>query len=74
MDYKAEIKVSEDPENVCKCLLPEKISRERSTLSLEKGKGSLKIKVEAKDAVAFRATMNSVTQALAVYSKTKRIK
>ena len=73
MDYKAEIKVSEDPENIQKCLVPEKITRDRSTLSLEKGDGFLKIRVEARDAVAFRATMNAVTQALSVYSKTKGI-
>ena len=74
MDYKAEIKVSEDPENIQKCLAPEKITRDRSTLSLEKSDGILKIRIEARDAVAFRATMNAVTQAMAVYSKAKRIK
>ena len=73
MDYKAEIKVSEDPENIQKCLEPEKVERERSKLSLEKSDGILTIKIEAKDAVAFRATINTVTQAMAVYSKSKRI-
>ena len=71
MDYKAEIIVKEDPDKAYKCLLPEKISRERSSVSLEKGEESLKIRVEAKDAVAFRATMNAVTQALAVHRKMK---
>lgn len=74
MDYTAEIIIREDPENVCRCLLPEKISRERSTLKLKKGKDSLTVVVEARDAVAFRATMNALTQALAVYQKTKGIK
>ena len=73
MDYKAEIKVSEDPDNIQKCLLPELMSRERSTLSLENKEGVLTIKIEAKDAVAFRATMNTVIQVMAVYSKSKKI-
>jgi len=73
MDYTAEIKVTEDPENIQKLLLPENITRERSTLSLDISEGVLTLKIEAKDAVAFRATMNAVTQAMAVYSKTKRI-
>jgi tRNA threonylcarbamoyladenosine modification (KEOPS) complex Pcc1 subunit len=74
MDYKAEITVSEDPENIQKCLEQEKISRERSSVSLEKEGDDLKIKVEAKDAVALRATMNAITQVLAVYAKSKQLK
>lgn len=74
MDYKAEIVIREDPDNIYKCLLPEKISRERSALKIKKGKDGLSISIEAKDAVAFRATINAVMQALAVYSKTKNIK
>jgi len=74
MNYKAEIKVSEDPENIQKCLEPEKVERERSKLSLENKEGILTIKIEAKDAVAFRATMNTVIQIMAVYSKSKEIK
>lgn len=71
MNYKAEIIVKEDPGKAYKCLLPEKISRERSSLSLKKDKESLIISIDAKDAVAFRATMNAVTQALAVHHKTR---
>lgn len=74
MNYKAEITVDEDPEEIYKCLLPEKISRDRSTLTLKKEKGRLVIKAEAKDAVALRATLNAVTQSLAAYSKMKSIK
>jgi len=74
MAYTAEITVDEDPEEIYKCLLPEKISRDRSTLTLKKEKDRLVIKAEAKDAVALRATLNAVTQALAAYSKMKSIK
>jgi len=74
MDYTAEIIVKEDPDTAYKCLLPEKISRERSTLKLKKEKGALKITVEARDAVALRATLNAVTQVLAVGTKMKGLK
>ena len=49
MTYTAEITVNEDPEEIYKCLLPEKISRERSTLTLKKENGRLVIKAEAKE-------------------------
>jgi len=74
MDYKAEIIIKEDPENICRCLIPERISRERSSLKIKKGKDSLSVHIEAKDAVAFRATINALMQVIAVYSKTKGIK
>lgn len=73
MDYTAKIIIKEDPENIQKCLLPEKTSRERSSVKIRKGKESLTVDIEAKDAVAFRAAMNTLTQTLAVYSKTKQI-
>jgi tRNA threonylcarbamoyladenosine modification (KEOPS) complex Pcc1 subunit len=74
MDYEAEITVREDPDNAYKCLMPEKISRERSTLDIKKGKSGLIIRISAKDAVAFRATINAVTQVLAVCRKMRDIK
>ena len=73
MDYKAEIIIREDPENIQKCILPEKINRERSSLKVKKGKDGLIVEIEAKDAVAFRASMNALTQSLAVYSKSKKV-
>lgn len=73
MDYKAEIIIREDPENIQKCILPEKINRERSSLKVKMGKEGLIVEIEAKDAVAFRASMNALTQALAVYAKSKKV-
>ncbi len=73
MDFKADITVRVDADKIYKCLLNEKISRERSSLDIKKTKEGLSIKVEARDAVALRATVNAVTQVLAVYSKMKNI-
>ena len=74
MNYEAEIIVREDPDTAYKCLLPDKISRERSTLDIRKSESELIITIKAKDAVAMRATINSVTQILAVCRKMKGIK
>lgn len=74
MNYSAEIVVRENPDLILKCLLPESISRERSSVKAKKDGSDLKIEVEAKDAVAFRASINALTQLLAVYSKAKEIK
>jgi len=73
MDYTAEIIIREDPDNIHKCLLPEIMNRDRSTIKITKEKDVLKVLIEAKDAVAFRATMNHLTQTIAVYSKSKNI-
>lgn len=74
MDYKAEIIVKEDPDKIYKCLLPGKVTRKRSTLNIKKGRGGLLLSIDAKDAVAFRATLNAVSQVLAVYHKMKKIR
>jgi tRNA threonylcarbamoyladenosine modification (KEOPS) complex Pcc1 subunit len=73
MDYKADIVVKEDADKIHKCLLNERISRERSSLNITRTSGGLSIKIEAKDAAALRASVNAVTQVLAVYSKMKNI-
>ena len=74
MSYHAEIIVDEDVANLYACIQKEGISRERSSLAAKKEGDRLIIAVEAKDAVAFRATMNALTQICAVYHKTKQIR
>lgn len=71
MDYKAEITVKGNADEIFRLLQPEKISRERSTLELLKKEGEIVITVEAADAVALRAAMNALTQVLAVHSRMK---
>lgn len=73
MSYKAEIIVEEDPDKVQKCLEPENISRERSSFKIKKSDDKLIISIEAKDAIALRATLNAITQMLAVYHKMKQV-
>lgn len=73
MDYEAEIIVKEDAGSIHKCLLNEKISRERSTLNIRNTERGLRIRIEARDASALRATLNAVTQVIAVYSRMKGV-
>ena len=72
MNYTAEIKITEDPEKVYDQLLPEsKEKKNRSNFTLKKTEKEVIVEVEAEDAVAFRATMNAITQLLAVFHKVK---
>ncbi len=73
MSFSAVIFIDENPDDIQKCLLPENIIRERSNFNATKEGDRLKIEIEANDAVAFRATMNAITQVIAVYSKSREI-
>lgn len=73
MIYAAEIKVSGDIEELYRCLLPEIHERARSSLVIEKADNGLNINVHAKDAVALRAILNSITQMLAIFETTGKI-
>ena len=71
MRYTATIVVNEDIENVYKVIFPESKKWERSSFEIKKDKDSLRFIVDAKDSVALRATLTSITQVLTVYEKVK---
>ena len=60
-----------NPEKIFKAFQPEISKRDRSGFSIVKEKDHLKFLVEAKDSVALRATLNSITKLLTVYEKVK---
>jgi tRNA threonylcarbamoyladenosine modification (KEOPS) complex Pcc1 subunit len=74
MKFVADITVKEDADLLEKCIKPEIKTRERSSFTIKKKKDSIVFHVEAKDAVAFRATMNSLLQLLSVHHKMEKIK
>ena len=74
MKYTAVITITEDVEQVYKCLLTEINEWERSLFTIKRDDEVLELHVKAKDATAFRATMNSLTQLLAVYEKMKGVR
>jgi len=71
MKYHSKTEVSGG--NIYPCFATESISKERSDLRIKKGKKKVVFEITAKDAVAFRATTNMLTQLLTVYEKIKNL-
>lgn len=68
MKYEATIVVDGDAK-IHECMEQELIDYDRASFSMEKDNGKLRFVIEAKDAVALRATLNAITQSLTVYEK-----
>jgi len=73
MKFKAVISIQENIDDLYKVILPELKKWERSNFEMKKDKKELKLIVHAKDSVALRATLTSITQLLTVYEKVKEI-
>ena len=69
MNYSATIKVGGDAKSLFECFAPEGIQKERSNYALKKAKDGVIFEINATDATALRATVNMITQMLAVYEK-----
>jgi tRNA threonylcarbamoyladenosine modification (KEOPS) complex Pcc1 subunit len=67
MECRAVIFVKGDAKKLFECLAPEETKFDRSSFIFNKKKDGLEIEVVAKDAVAFRATMSTISQLLTVY-------
>ena len=74
MNYSVQINVQGNQKSLLECLSPEGIKKERSHYLLKKIKNGVRFDIKAKDATALRATVNMITQLLAVYEKMSRIK
>ena len=66
--------ISIDDVKVFDVLKPELESRHRTKESISKDSGKVVVNIESDDAVAFRASMNSLTQMLSVFEKMKGLK
>lgn len=69
MDFTAQIIVKGDAEKIYRCIKPEMIDYDRSSFTVKVEKDQLVFDVMAKDSVALRATLNSITQLLTIYEK-----
>ncbi|MBN2141914.1 hypothetical protein JW711_01160 [Candidatus Woesearchaeota archaeon] len=71
--YTAEITVRENLAEIEKLFASEEreFANERAKYTLEKGRGCLVFKAEAKDTGALRAVLNSIAKLLATFEKTK---
>ena len=74
MNYSAQLNVQGNQKSLLECFVPEGIKKERSNYTLKKIKGGVRFEIKAKDATALRATVNMITQLLAVYEKMSKIK
>jgi tRNA threonylcarbamoyladenosine modification (KEOPS) complex Pcc1 subunit len=67
MNCTAKLFVKGDPEKLFECLTPEETSFDRSSFTINKTKEGLEFDIKANDAVALRATLNSISQLLIVF-------
>ncbi|MFH1505403.1 MAG: KEOPS complex subunit Pcc1 [archaeon] len=73
MNYKAEISITEDINNIYRLLSVEtrQTTNQRASFSLQRKKDELSVKIQAQDSVALRATLNTITKIFTVYEKTR---
>jgi tRNA threonylcarbamoyladenosine modification (KEOPS) complex Pcc1 subunit len=74
MNYSAQIKVGGNQKSLLETFAPEGIQKDRSNYTLKKTKNGIVFDIKATDATALRATVNMITQLLAVYEKMGKIK
>ncbi|MBW2964404.1 hypothetical protein KY363_03000 [Candidatus Woesearchaeota archaeon] len=71
MSYNAKLVAEGDPDKLYDCFASEETSFDRSSFTISKTGDGIEFNIEAKDAVAFRATLNSIAQLLIVFEGTK---
>jgi len=67
MKYVAKFSAKGDPEKLFECLAPEETSFDRSSFKVNKINKGVEFDIVANDAVALRATLNSISQLLIVF-------
>ncbi len=75
MNYRANIAISEDVENLYSCFKPmvkQELSN-RCILTMKKNKKTLLFAIRAQDSVSLRSAVHMVTQSLSVYQRIKQL-
>jgi tRNA threonylcarbamoyladenosine modification (KEOPS) complex Pcc1 subunit len=67
MEYTATLFAKGDPEKLIECLAPEETSFDRSSFTVKKTNDGVEFDIKASDAVALRATLNTISQLLIVF-------
>ena len=74
MKYSLELAASaEEPERLARVAGLEAGKGERAELAIEKRGKSVVFRIDARDHIALRASMNTVSKILSIYEKTKAI-
>ncbi|MBU2561577.1 MAG: hypothetical protein KKD17_04720 [Nanoarchaeota archaeon] len=74
MECTAKVFVKGDPEKLLECLAPEETSFDRSSFTVKKRGDGVEFDVTSKDAVALRATLNTISQLIIVFEGASRKK
>jgi len=69
--YQTSIILKGDPDKLYDYFQSEIDQRDRGSIDIKKNKDSLKFDIRAKDSVALRASLNSLTKLFTVYEKLK---
>jgi tRNA threonylcarbamoyladenosine modification (KEOPS) complex Pcc1 subunit len=72
MNYTAKLFVEGDPKKLFECLSPEETDFDRSSFTVQKKDNGLEFDIKAGDAVALRATLNSISQLLIVFEGARK--
>jgi len=72
---KGTLNIYDSPKDLAKCFSPElrSMKHDRSTFRLEEHEDHVTFHVEAKDATAFRATLNSISKLITVYERMQSV-
>ena len=73
MNYEVNIKVLDASKTLFDCFKPEILKGDRAGVELKKIKEGLLFEIKAKDSVALRAMLNSISKLLTVYEKMGKI-
>jgi tRNA threonylcarbamoyladenosine modification (KEOPS) complex Pcc1 subunit len=74
MDYTANVFAKGDPEKLFRCISTEDTNFDRSSFKVIKKDDGVEFDIIAKDAVALRATLNSISQLLIVFEGAGKLK
>lgn len=72
MSYSAKLFAEGNAEKLYECIISEQTSYNRSSFSITKKENGLEFDITAKDAVALRATLNSISQMLIIFEGAKK--
>jgi tRNA threonylcarbamoyladenosine modification (KEOPS) complex Pcc1 subunit len=72
MECSARLFAKGDPERLFECLAAEETGFDRSSFTVKKMKDGVEFDIRAKDAVALRATLNSISQLLIIFEGARK--
>jgi tRNA threonylcarbamoyladenosine modification (KEOPS) complex Pcc1 subunit len=67
MECRAKIVVKGDADKLLRCFAPEETDFDRASFTINRKDDGVEFDIVTKDAVALRATINTITQLLAVF-------